>query len=433
MSNLESQKMENFADGRQEKGMEGLRSQGDVKKQRLEERRREAARYRDAYLYFLNRRRLEEQRSAEGLTDDQRKQWRIGKDHIDDQSNQWQIEKDHIDDPSKQRQIEQDYIDHHRKLQQFREDLAQRVPQRIGEDPDQIRQWQREKIFTEKIIQLLQNDVVGQVLEGNKDRAINKGKFEGTDEQEKADSATPKNPSRSKNPNPSDPSLDRISTEQQDSTTSKDRSFSPDFKTSTREGTNPADQATSHEKSKFVHGFDQNDSKSLGSDTTTPFDAQKSTDQQSAKAAQKFSSTDDLYKNEEALKVIRAFFESKEGKIMLEIEHDFARMQKEFFESGAARVDSEKVGIDNPQKIMKSMQREIDEYRLRLANVIDPKLVQLGEVQEEEYYRCLKDLERHLKTANNYMRNMINVTKSKTNFSSNTPQWSTPPLVHAVA
>lgn len=79
------------------------------------------------------------------------------------------------------------------------------------------------------------------------------------------------------------------------------------------------------------------------------------------------------------------------------------------------------------------MQIEIDEYRLRLANVIDPKLVQLGEVQKEEYYRCLKDLDRCLTTANNYMRNMIDVTKSQTKFSSNTPQRSTLPLVHAVA
>lgn len=118
---------------------------------------------------------------------------------------------------------------------------------------------------------------------------------------------------------------------------------------------------------------------------------------------------------------------------MFGLEHDFARTQNEFFDSGAARVDGEKVGIDNPQKIMQSMQRKIDECRLKLANVIDPKLVQLGEVQKEEYYRCLKDLERNLKNANNYMRNMIDVTKSKTKFSPNLPQWSTPHLVHAVA
>ena len=31
MNNLESRKMANFADGRQEQGLEGLRGQGDVK------------------------------------------------------------------------------------------------------------------------------------------------------------------------------------------------------------------------------------------------------------------------------------------------------------------------------------------------------------------------------------------------------------------
>ena len=418
MNNLESRKMANFADGRQEQGLEGLRGQGDVKGNRLEERRREAARYRDAYLYFLNRQRLEEQRSAEGLTDNQRKQWKTGKDHIDDQSEQQQAEKDYIDYQSQQWQL--------------RENFIQRA-QRRGIDESLARMMQRpgEKLSTEKIEQYHLNNVLGQISEENKnkdtDKSFNKSNREGTnDGQENADSATPKIPTHAKNSSQSDPS-DRISTEQQDSTTSKDRSFFSDS------STNPADQTKSYEKIKFGHGFDRNDSKSTGSDTTTPFDAQKSTDQQSAKAAQKFSSTDDLYRNEEILEVTRAFFESKEGKIMFGLEHDFARTQNEFFDSGAARVDGEKVGIDNPQKVMQSMQRKIDECRLKLANVIDPKLVQLGEVQKEEYYRCLKDLERNLKNANNYMRNMIDVTKSKTKFSPNLPQWSTPHLVHAVA
>jgi hypothetical protein len=60
---------------------------------------------------------------------------------------------------------------------------------------------------------------------------------------------------------------------------------------------------------------------------------------------------------------------------------------------------------------------------LRLANVIDPKRVQLGEVQKEEYYSCLKDLASHLTTANTYMQNRIDATKSKTQSSPDISQW----------
>ena len=403
---------------------------GDGKGSRLLELRRQDELNQKRLTYFLqNRRRLEEQRPEEGLTDDPRKQWRIGKDHIDDQSKPRQIEQDYVNDQSKQQRIEQDHIDDQSKQRQIREDLNQRAQQRIGEDPDLVRQWQREKIFTEKIIQLLQNDAMGQVLEENKDKAFNKSKFEGTDEQEKADPATPKNPSRPKNPNQSDPFFE--STQQQDSTTSTDRSSSHDF---TREGTNPqwrADQATSYKQSEFVRS-QLDDSKSTGPDSTPPSEARKSADQQSAKAAQRFSSTDDLY-TKAANEVIAAFRTTDYGKLIFNIEQDLARTQKEFYESGSARGNGEKVGIDNPQEIVNTMQRVIERDRLRLVNAFDPSLAKHGQVQNEEYYRCLKDLERHLRKANTYMRNMIDVTKSKTNFSSNTPQWRTPPLVHAIA
>ena len=299
-----------------------------------------------------------------------------------------------------------------------------------------MRLRQGESLFTKRMEQLIQKDVLGRVLNENKDKLFTKNNHEGTnDGQENADSATSKTLPHIKNPNLSDPSIDGINTKQQDSTASKDHVSSPDSKTYTSEGTNNpqwhVDQATSYKQGEFIHSK-LDDSKSTEADATKHSDMHEHSKQKS-EAEAKFTSADDLYKNVEAIEVIRVFFESKEGKIMLEREYNFARTQKEFLDSGAARVNSEKVGIDNPQKIMKSMQIEIDEYRLRLANVIDPKLVQLGEVQKEEYYRCLKDLDRCLTTANNYMRNMIDVAKSKTKFSSNTPQWSTPPLVHAVA
>jgi hypothetical protein len=404
------------------------RSQLEVLRQK-DIRYQAAVQYREAYLSFLNQQRLEERRFREGLTTDPRKRQRAEKHITDNKSKKRQTERNHIDAQNKQSQIEKDNSNNQGKQPQIDKDLINELLNQL-----QI----RKDLPTDKMIErLLRNDKFAQLLEENRDKLFNKSNFEGTnDGKEKADFITSKTPSSSphiKNPNPSDPLVDGISTKQPDSTTSKDRSS---FKTSTREGINPqwhGDQAANNEKSKFVHGFDQNDSKSTGSDATTHSGAWEYSKQQSAKADQKFASTDDLYRKEEAVEVISAFFESKEGKIMLVFEQEFARTQKEFFESGAARVDGEKVGIDNPQKMMKSMQREIDECRLMLANVIDPKRVQLGEVQKEEYYRCLKDLASHLITANAYMQDRIDATRSKTKSSPNMSQWSDKTHIAAAA
>jgi hypothetical protein len=421
--------MESFADGRQEKGLGG---QSDVKRDRLEKFRRDAARYREIYLYGQNQRRLEKLRSEEDLTDNYSK-WNGIKDKLSlyEQEKYNQSEdKLQLNGQKDQKKTEKDPTENHSKWQGIEEGLTQIEQQRIGEYLARMRLRQGGKLSTEKIEHFFQNDVLGRVLDENKYKLFTKNNHEGTnDGQEKADSTTSKTPSsfsHPKKPNPSDPSFDRISAEQSGSTTSKDRSS---FKTSTREGTNPqwhVDQATSYKQNEFVHRSDGRDRKSTESNATTPLDAWEYKEDKRVEVAQVVFS--------------REFGMTTEGKEITKLLLELARTTEEFFGSGAGRTNKEFLGsevskangekIGNPQEVVKNKQQEIDKLMSQVAKEFDPKLVQREEVQKEEFYHRARDLQEASERAINYMKSEIKYSKSKNKYPSSMPQWSTavPPI-----
>jgi hypothetical protein len=189
-----------------------------------------------------------------------------------------------------------------------------------------------------------------------------------------------------------------------------------------------ADQAIGYKESKIIRGFDQNGSKSTGSDATTLFGAQKSSDQQSAKAAKTFLSTDDLYKNPKVIELKRAIDETNEGKGISEEENKYARTFQEFLRE--VRIDREKVV--NPLQEVRKMQNAIEKHRLELVNAFDPKLV--GQNQKREYKSCAEGLKEKFKEATDYMEREIRYAKSKTNNPSSMFQRSTvvPPILAGV-
>jgi hypothetical protein len=403
IESLKSHELEPQTDKHTVNGMDLWKGQTNGEGPLLKKRRQEANHYIAAYEYHRlqkkarfqenillhqeNREHLEEQRSKESLANNQRK---------------WQ-------------RTEGDLNDNQRKWLRTEGDLIS----------DQRRWLRRGKLSDKQINRWLQDCGTWAQEKDNEAKLSNKSNLEGVkDGKENADSTTSKTPSSHlKNHNQSDPFFDGISNQQADSTASKGRSFFPDIKTGTNSQSH-VDQATGYKESEFIRGFNQNGSKSTGPDATTPFDAQKSTDQQSAKAAQTFYSTDDLYKDPKVLELKRAIYETNEGKGISEEENKYAKTFQEFLRE--VRIDREKA-VNPLQKVIK-MQKGIEQHQLELLNAFDPKLV--GQDQKRKYKSCAEGLKEKFEEATDYMEREIRYAKSKTQNPSSMSQWSTvvPPI-----